>query len=152
MALFLERVGLDSGRLDGNARVTKTYNTRPGSFFKGSRGCGEPRLAKRPRPRGDPGDLEAVATITSTNSLASHPSASLLLPDLRLYNIDILGSVHNGLLLSSFSSSFVSSVQSPFLRLPLRVSSPPCRYHTDIHKEITTITILIPSRMIKLHG
>lgn len=96
MALFLERVGLDSGRLDGNARVTKTYNTRPDSFFKGSRGCGEPRLAKRPRPRGDPGDLEAVATITSTNSLASHPSASLLLPDLRPYNIDILGSVHNG--------------------------------------------------------
>lgn len=99
MALFLERVGLDSGRLDGNARVTKTYNTRPDSFFKGSRGCGEPRLAKRPRPRGDPGDLEAVATITSTNSLASHPSASLLLPDLRPYNIDILGIVHNGLLL-----------------------------------------------------
>lgn len=39
---------------------------------------------KRPRPRGDPDDLEAVATITSANSLASHPSA-LLLPDLRLH-------------------------------------------------------------------
>lgn len=77
--------------------VTKTYNTRPDSFFKGSRGCGEPRLVKRPRPRGDPGDLEAVATITSANSLASHPSASLLLPGLQPCNIDILGVVHNGL-------------------------------------------------------
>lgn len=135
MALFLERVGLDSGRLDGNARVTKTYNTRPDSFFKGSRGCGEPRLAKRPRPRGDPGDLEAVATITSTNSLASHPSASLLLPDLRPYNIDILGSVHNGLLLSSFSSSFVSSVQSPFLGRLLPVVSISHRYSQRNHND-----------------
>ena len=58
---------------------------------------GEPRLVKRPRPRGDPGDLEAVATITSANSLASHPSASLLLPGLQPCNIDILGVVHNGL-------------------------------------------------------
>lgn len=135
MALFLERVGLDSGRLDGNARVTKTYNTRPDSFFKGSRGCGEPRLAKRPRPRGDPGDLEAVATITSTNSLASHPSASLLLPDLRPYNIDILGIVHNGLLLSSFSSSFVSSVQSPFLRRLLPAVSISHRYSQRNHND-----------------
>lgn len=128
-------MGLDSGRLDGNARVTKTYNTRPDSFFKGSRGCGEPRLAKRPRPRGDPGDLEAVATITSTNSLASHPSASLLLPDLRPYNIDILGIVHNGLLLSSFSSSFVSSVQSPFLRRLLPAVSISHRYSQRNHND-----------------